>query len=185
VIDDTLLEAEDKMDRAVDVAKEDLAAIRTGRANPAMFSKVMVEYYGAATPLQQLASVQAPEARTVLVSPFDRSILGAVERALRDSDLGVNPSNDGNVIRLQMPELTAERRRDYVKLARTKGEDGKVTVRSVRRKAKEELDRIVKDGEAGEDEVGRAEKELERLTKTHVDAIDEMLKRKETDLLDV
>ena len=185
MIDDTLLEAEDKMDRAVDVAKEDLAAIRTGRANPAMFSKVMVEYYGAATPLQQLASVQAPEARTVLVSPFDRSILGAVERALRDSDLGVNPSNDGNVIRLQMPELTAERRRDYVKLARTKGEDGKVTVRSVRRKAKEELDRIVKDGEAGEDEVGRAEKELERLTKTHVDAIDEMLKRKETDLLDV
>jgi ribosome recycling factor len=185
VIDDTLLEAEDKMDRAVDVAKEDLAAIRTGRANPAMFSKVMVEYYGAATPLQQLASVQAPEARTVLVSPFDRSILGAVERALRDSDLGVNPSNDGNVIRLQMPELTAERRRDYVKLARTKGEDGKVTVRSVRRKAKEELDRIVKDGEAGEDEVARAEKELERLTKSHVDAIDELLKRKETDLLDV
>ncbi|ROP43730.1 ribosome recycling factor [Pseudokineococcus lusitanus] len=185
MIDDTLLEAEDKMDRAVDVAKEDLAAIRTGRANPAMFSKVMVEYYGAATPLQQLASVQAPEARTVLVSPFDRSILGAVERALRDSDLGVNPSNDGNVIRLQMPELTAERRRDYVKLARTKGEDGKVTVRSVRRKAKEELDRIVKDGEAGEDEVARAEKELERLTKSHVDAIDELLKRKETDLLDV
>jgi len=185
VIDDTLLEAEDRMDRAVDVAKEDLAAIRTGRANPAMFSKVMVEYYGAATPLQQLASVQAPEARTVLVSPFDRSILGAVERALRDSDLGVNPSNDGNVIRLQMPELTAERRRDYVKLARTKGEDGKVTVRSVRRKAKEELDRIVKDGEAGEDEVARAEKELERLTKSHVDAIDELLKRKETDLLDV
>jgi ribosome recycling factor len=185
VIDDTLLEAEDKMDRAVDVAKEDLAAIRTGRANPAMFSKVMVEYYGAATPLQQLASVQAPEARTVLVSPFDRSILGAVERALRDSDLGVNPSNDGNVIRLQMPELTAERRRDYVKLARTKGEDGKVTVRSVRRKAKEELDRIVKDGEAGEDEVARAEKELERLTKSHVDAIDELLKRKESDLLDV
>ncbi len=185
MIDDTLLEAEDRMDRAVDVAKEDLAAIRTGRANPAMFSKVMVEYYGAATPLQQLASVQAPEARTVLVSPFDRSILGAVERALRDSDLGVNPSNDGNVIRLQMPELTAERRRDYVKLARTKGEDGKVTVRSVRRKAKEELDRIVKDGEAGEDEVARAEKELERLTKSHVDAIDELLKRKETDLLDV
>ncbi|MEJ5913374.1 ribosome recycling factor [Pseudokineococcus sp. 1T1Z-3] len=185
MIDDTLLDAEEKMDRAVEVAKEDLAAIRTGRANPAMFSKVMVDYYGAPTPLQQLASVQAPEARTVLVSPFDRSTLGSVERALRDSDLGVNPSNDGVVIRLQMPELTQERRRDYVKLARTKGEDGKITVRGVRRRAKEELDRIVKDGEAGEDEVGRAEKELERLTKAHVDAIDDMLKRKENDLLDV
>lgn len=185
MIDDTLLEAEDKMDRAVDVAKEDLAAIRTGRANPAMFSKVMVEYYGAATPLQQLASVQAPEARTVLVSPFDRSILGAVERALRDSDLGVNPSNDGNVIRLQMPELTAERRRDYVKLARTKGEDGKVTVRSVRRKAKEELDRIVKDGEAGEDEVARAEKELESVTATYITKIEDMVKAKEAELLEV
>lgn len=185
MIDDTLLEAEDKMDKAVEVAKEDLAAIRTGRANPAMFAKVMVEYYGAPTPLQQLASVQAPEARTVLVSPFDRSSLGSVERALRDSDLGVNPSNDGNVIRLQLPELTQERRRDYVKLARTKGEDGKITVRGLRRRAKEELDRIVRDGEAGEDEVARAEKELERLTKVHVDAIDDMLKRKENDLLDV
>jgi len=185
VIDDTLLEAEEKMDKAVEVAKEDLAAIRTGRANPAMFAKIMVEYYGAPTPLQQVASVQAPEARTVLVSPFDRSSLGAVERALRDSDLGVNPSNDGNVIRLQLPELTQERRRDYVKLARTKGEDGKITVRGLRRRAKEELDRISRDGEAGEDEVARAEKELERLTKVHVDAIDDMLKRKETDLLDV
>lgn len=184
MIDDTLLEAEEKMDKAVEVAKEDFAAIRTGRANPAMFAKIMVDYYGAPTPLQQLASVQAPEARTVLVSPFDRGSLGSVERALRDSDLGVNPSNDGNVIRLQLPELTQERRRDYVKLARSKGEDGKVSVRGIRRRAKEELDRIVKDGEAGEDEVARAEKELDRLTKVHVDAIDDMLKRKEGDLLE-
>ncbi|MFZ0158277.1 MAG: ribosome recycling factor [Kineosporiaceae bacterium] len=185
MIDDTLLEAEEKMEKAIDVAKEDFAAIRTGRANPAMFSKIMVDYYGAPTPLQQLASFQTPEARVVLVSPYDRGSMTAIERALRDSDLGVNPSNDGVVIRLVLPQLTEERRKEYIKIARHKAEDAKVSVRNVRRRAKEELDRIVKDGEAGEDEVGRAEKELEQATRRHVETIDDLLKHKESELLEV
>jgi len=185
VIDETLLEAEDKMDKAVEVAKDEFAAIRTGRANAAMFSKIMVEYYGSPTPLQQLASLQIPEARTVLITPYDKTAMGAIEKALRDSDLGANPANDGVLIRVVLPVLTEERRRDYVKLARTKGEDAKVSVRSVRRRAKEELDRLVKDGEVGEDEGSRAEKELEGLTKKHVDGIDALLKAKEAELLEV
>ena len=185
MIDEALLEAEDKMDKAVEVAKEDFAAIRTGRANPAMFAKVMVEYYGSLTPLQQLASFQTPEARTVLITPFDRSSMAEVEKALRNSDLGVNPGNDGHVIRVVLPQLTAERRKDYIKIARTKAEDAKVSVRNVRRRAKEELDRIAKDGDAGEDEVARAEKELEAVTRRHVDAIDDLLKHKEVELTTV
>ena len=185
MIDETLLEAEEKMDKAVEVAKEDFAAIRTGRANPAMFSKIMVDYYGSPTPLQQLASMQIPEARTVLITPYDKSAMNGIEKALRDSDLGANPANDGVVIRVVLPVLTEERRRDYVRLARTKGEDAKVSVRSVRRRAKEELDRLVKDGEIGEDEGARAEKELESLTKRHVDGIDALMKAKEAELLEV
>ncbi|MBC7292013.1 MAG: ribosome recycling factor [Actinotalea sp.] len=185
MIDDTLLEAEEKMDKAIEVAKEDMATIRTGRANPAMFQKIVVDYYGAPTPLQQLASFTTPEARTILVSPFDASSLGAIERALRDSDLGVNPSNDGRIIRVVLPQLTEERRKEYVKLARHKAEEARVAVRNVRRRAKEELDRIAKDGEAGEDEVMRAEKELEAVTKRHVDAIDQVLAHKESELLEV
>lgn len=185
MIDDTLLEAEEKMDKAVEVAKEDFATIRTGRANPAMFTKVTVDYYGAPTPLQQLASFTTPEARTILISPFDVGALGNIERALRDSDLGVNPSNDGKIIRVILPQLTEERRKDYVKLARHKAEEARVSVRNIRRRAKEELDRIVKDGEAGEDEVSRAEKELEALTRRHVDLIDQVLAAKENELLEV
>ena len=185
MIDDTLLEAEEKMEKAVEVAKEDFAAIRTGRANPAMFSKIMVDYYGSPTPLQQLASFQTPEARTVLVSPYDKNSMNAIERAIRDSDLGVNPSNDGVIIRLVLPVLTEERRRDYIKIARHKAEEARVSVRNVRRRAKEELDRIAKDGEAGEDEVNRAEKELEQVTKRHVEGIDELLRHKESELLEV
>lgn len=185
MIDETLLEAEEKMDRAVEVAKEDFAGIRTGRANAGMFSKIMVDYYGAPTPLQQLASFNIPEARTILVAPFDKSSMAVIEKALRESDLGVNPSNDGNVIRIMLPALTEERRRDFVKLAKQKAEDARVSVRNVRRKAKDELDRIVKDGEAGEDEVVRAEKELESLTKSHVEAIDVLLAGKESELLEV
>jgi ribosome recycling factor len=185
VIDETLFEAEDKMDKAVEVAKDEFAAIRTGRANAAMFSKILVDYYGSPTPLQQLASLQIPEARTVLITPYDKSAMSAIEKALRDSDLGANPANDGVLIRVVLPVLTEERRRDYVKLARTKGEDAKVSVRSVRRRAKEELDRLVKDGEVGEDEGSRAEKELEALTKKHVDGIDALLKAKEAELLEV
>ena len=185
MIDETLLEAEEKMDKAVEVAKDDFATIRTGRANAAMFAKVFVEYYGTPTPLQQLASFNVAEARTMLISPFDKSSMHAVEKAIRDSDLGVNPTNDGNVIRVVLPALTEERRRDFVKLAKTKAEDARVSVRNVRRRAKEELDRIVKDGEAGEDEVVRAEKELEALTKKHVDLIDHLLASKESELLEV
>jgi ribosome recycling factor len=185
VIDETLLEAEEKMDKAVEVAKEDFSAIRTGRATPALFNKVMVDYYGAPTPLQQLASFQVPEARTVIISPYDRGALNEIEKALRASDLGVNPSNDGVIIRIALPQLTQERRKEYIKIARTKAEDARVSVRSVRRRAKEELDRIVKDGEAGEDEGSRAEKELEQLTRRHVDVIDELLRHKEIELLEV
>lgn len=185
MIDETLFEAEEKMEKAIDVAKEDFAGIRTGRANPAMFNKIMVDYYGAPTPLQQLASFQAPEARVVLVNPYDKGSMNAIERALRDSDLGVNPSNDGVVIRLVLPQLTEERRREYIKIARHKAEEARVSVRNIRRRAKEELDRIAKDGEAGEDEVTRAEKELENVTRRHVEAIDELLKHKESELLEV
>ncbi len=185
MIDDTLLEAEEKMDKAIEFAKEEFAAIRTGRANPAMFAKLHVDYYGSPTPLQQLASFNVPEARTILITPYDKSSLHAVERAIRDSDLGVNPTDDGGVIRVVLPELTAERRRDYVKLAKNKAEEARVAVRSVRRHAKDSLDRIARDGEAGEDEVARAEKELDTLTKKHVDAVDHLLSAKESELLEV
>jgi ribosome recycling factor len=185
VIDDTLLEAEEKMDTAISVAKEQFAGIRTGRANSGMFASLHVDYYGAPTPLQQLASFNIPDARTVLISPFDKGSMTVIEKALRESDLGVNPSNDGNAIRIVMPTLTEERRRDYVKLAKTKAEDARISVRGVRRKAKEQIDRLVKDGEVGEDEGARAEKELESLTKKHVDLVDQLLAGKENELLEV
>jgi ribosome recycling factor len=185
VIEETLLEAEEKMDKAVEVAKEDFASIRTGRANPGLYNKVLVDYYGSPTPLQQLASFAIPDARTILITPFDKTALRDIERALSDSEVGANPSNDGNVIRITIPELTKERRKEYVKIVKTKGEDAKISIRNIRRKAKEALDRLVKDGEAGEDEGNRAEKELDSLTKAHVDGIDELLKRKEAELLEV
>lgn len=183
MIDDILLEAEDKMDRAVEAASGEFGNIRTGRANSGMFDKILVDYYGAPTPMQQLASFQIPEARTVLISPFDRTATAEILKALRESDLGVNPTDDGNVIRVVLPALTEERRREYVKLAKTKAEDARVSVRNVRRKAKESLDRLKKDGEAGEDEVDRAEKSLEATTKSHVDQIDKLLALKESELL--
>jgi ribosome recycling factor len=185
MIDETLLEAEEKMEKAIEVAKEDFAGIRTGRATPGMFNKLVVDYYGAPTPLQQLASFQTPEARTILISPFDKSAMATIEKTLRDSDLGVNPSNDGNVIRCVLPALTEERRKDYIKLARHKGEDAKVSIRNIRRHAKDQLDKLVKDGEVGEDEGKRAEKDLDATTKKHVDAVDEMMRHKEAELLEV
>jgi ribosome recycling factor len=185
VIEETLLEAEEKMDKAVEVAKEDFASIRTGRANPGLYNKVLVDYYGSPTPLQQLASFAIPDARTILITPFDKTALRDIERALSDSEVGANPSNDGNVIRITIPDLTQERRKEYVKIVKTKGEDAKISIRNIRRKAKETLDKLVKDGEAGEDEGNRAEKELDGLTKSHVDGIDELLKRKEAELLEV
>lgn len=185
MIDETLFDAEEKMEKAVSVAKEDLATVRTGRASPAMFSKIMVDYYGAPTPLIQLASVSVQEARTAIIKPYDPSQLKAMEKAIRDSDLGVNPSNDGTVIRVVIPQLSEERRRDLVKVAHAKGEDAKVSIRNIRRKAKDELHRIVRNGEAGEDDGARAEKELEGTTHRYVVQVDELVKHKEHELLEV
>jgi ribosome recycling factor len=185
VIDDALLEAEEKMERAVEHAKEDFAAIRTGRATPAMFSKVIIEYYGTPTPLPQMASIAVPEPRMAIIKPYDTGQMAAIEKALRDSDLGVNPNNEGNQLRINLPQMTEERRREMIKVARSKGEDAKVAVRNIRRKGKEELDRIVKDGEAGEDDGRRAEKELEDLTHKYVTHLDEIIKHKEVELLEV
>lgn len=185
MIEDALLEAEDKMTKAVEVAKDNFAGIRTGRVNPGLFSGVMVDYYGSPTPLQQLASFQTPEARTLLITPFDKSSMGAIESALRDSDLGANPSNDGTVIRVTMPELTAERRKEYIKLAHSQGEDAKVSIRHIRRAAKDTIDKLVKDGEVGEDDGTRGEKELDALTKKYVETVDSLLKAKEAELSEV
>ena len=185
MIDETLFEAEEKMEKAVEVAKEDFAGIRTGRANPGMFNKLLVNYYGAPTPLQQLASFQTPEARTILISPFDKSSMHEIEKALRDSDLGVNPGNDGNVIRCVLPVLTEDRRREYIKLAHNKAEEARVSIRNVRRRAKTDLDKLVKDGDVGEDDGSRGEKDLDGLTKKYVDTIDSLLKGKEAELLAV
>ncbi|MGK5738937.1 ribosome recycling factor [Micromonospora sp. URMC 103] len=185
MIDDTLLEAEEKMERAIEHAKEEFGAIRTGRANPAMFSKVIIDYYGTPTPLTQMASVAIPEPRMAIIKPYDNSQINAMEKAIRDSDLGVNPNNEGNQIRIVLPQMTEERRRDMIKVARHKGEEAKVAIRNIRRRGKEELDRIVKDGEAGEDEVRRAEKELDDLTQRFVGTVDELVKHKETELLEV
>jgi ribosome recycling factor len=184
VIDDTLLEAEEKMDRAIDHAKEEFAAIRTGRANAAMFSKIIIDYYGSPTPLTQMASVGTPEPRMAIIKPYDNSQLAAMEKAIRDSDLGVNPNNEGNQLRIILPQMTEERRREMIKVAHRKGEEAKVAIRNVRRKAKDELDRLVKDGETGEDEVRRAEKELDDVTHRYVVNVDELVKHKETELLE-
>ena len=185
MIDETLFDAEEKMEKAVSVAKDDLMSVRTGRATPGMFSRIVVDYYGAPTPMNQLASVSIPEARMAVIKPYDASQLQALEKAIRDSDLGLNPSNDGNIIRVVIPQLSEERRRDMVKVAKGKGEDAKITIRNIRRKAKDELDRLVKDGESGEDDVVRAEKELQNLTDKYVTAVDELVKHKESELLEL
>ncbi|TWJ14861.1 ribosome recycling factor [Stackebrandtia albiflava] len=185
MIEETLFEAEEKMEGSIEHAKEEFAAIRTGRASAAMFSKILVDYYGSPTPLPQLASIGVPEPRMVIIKPYDASQADALERAIRDSDLGVNPNNEGTQLRLVLPQMTEERRREMIKVARQKGEESKVAVRNVRRKAKEELDRLVRDGEVGEDEGRRAEKELDELTQRHVKSIDELVSHKEAELLEI
>ncbi|RVW03829.1 ribosome recycling factor [Rhodococcus xishaensis] len=185
MIDEALFEAEEKMEKAITVAKDDLSTIRTGRANPAMFNRIVVEYYGAPTPITQLASINVPEARLVVVKPYEASQLGPIENAIRNSDLGVNPTNDGTLIRVAVPQLTEERRREFVKQAKGKGEDAKVSIRNVRRKTMDELSRIQKEGEAGEDEVTRAEKELDKTTSRYVGQVDELVKHKEAELMEV
>jgi ribosome recycling factor len=185
VIDATLREADAKMDKAVEHAREEFATIRTGRAHPAMFANITADYYGQQTPLQQLAGFQVPEPRVVIISPYDMSAKGAIEKAIRESDLGVNPSDDGKVLRVVLPELTEERRREFIKLAKAKAEDGRVAVRNVRRTAKQALDRAEKDSEISQDENAGAEKRLDGLTKKHVEAIDDLLRHKEAELLEV
>lgn len=185
MINETLTEADQKMDKAVEVTREDFAAIRTGRAHPSMFAKITADYYGSPTPLQQLASFTVPEARVVVISPYDMGAMAAIEKAIRDSDLGVSPTDDGKTIRVSLPELTEERRKEYIKMAKTKAEDGKIAIRNIRRNAKQTLDKFEKDGDVGKDDVTGAEKRLDGLTKKHTDSIDDVLKRKEAELLEV
>lgn len=185
MIADIIKDAEHRMDGAIDHAREEFGAIRTGRAHPAMFNKILVDYYGSPTPLQQLATFQVPEARVVLISPFDRGAMAGIEKAIRDSDLGVNPANDGNVLRLVLPQLTEERRKEYIKLARHKAEEARIAVRNTRRHAIDATNKLVKDKEIGEDDARGAEKQLDQLTKKHVDQVDELLKAKEAELMEV
>ena len=185
MIDETMREAEEKMGKAISVAKEDFSAIRTGRANPAMFNKILADYYGTPTPVNQLASFQSPEPSQMIVSPYDKGALTAIEKAIRDSDLGVNPVDDGTIIRISFPPLTEERRREYIKVAKHKAEDARVAMRNVRRHAKDHLDKLQKDGDVGEDDVRRAEKHLDELTHKYTAQVDELLKHKEAELLEV
>jgi ribosome recycling factor len=185
VIDETLFEAAEKMEKAVAVLHDDLATIRTGRATPQMFAKIVADYYGAPTPMNQLATLTVPEPRMAIISPYDKGSAAAIEKAIRDSDLGVNPTSDGNVIRVVFPQLTEERRRELIKVARAKAEDGRIAIRNIRRHAKEALDKLAKDGETGKDDVDRAEKELEKTTHRYVESVDEALRSKESELLEV
>lgn len=185
MIDETLMDVEEKFEKAVAVAKDDLGSIRTGRANPSMFNKIVVDYYGTPTPVPQVASISTPEPRLVVIKPYEAAILREIETAIRNSDLGVNPTNDGQLLRIAVPQLTEDRRKELVKQAKGKGEDAKVTIRNLRRKAADELKRIQKDGDAGEDEVSRAEKELDKTTNVYTSQIDELVKHKEADLLEV
>ena len=185
MIDDTLLEAEEKMDKAVAVARDELGTLRTGRASPQMFARLTVDYYGTPTPIPQMASITVAEARMAVIKPYDPNQLGAIEKAIRDSDLGVNPTNDGMIIRVVFPQLTEERRRELGKVARHRGEEAKVSIRNIRRHAKDALDKMARDGETGEDEVRRAEKELDETTQKYVATVDEVVKHKEAELLEV
>ncbi|WP_018023793.1 ribosome recycling factor [Corynebacterium ulceribovis] len=185
MIDDVLLDCEERMTNSVEHAREDLTTIRTGRANPAMFNGVMAEYYGAPTPITQMSTITVPEARMLLIKPYEQSMMGEIENAIRNSDLGVNPTNDGHVLRVTIPQLTEERRRDMTKVARSKGEDAKIAIRNIRRKGMDELKKIQKDGEAGEDEVQAAEKELDKVTARYVGEVDSLVERKEAELMEV
>ena len=185
MINEILKDADAKMSKSVEATREEFSTIRAGRANPSMFSKIVADYYGTPTPLQSLATFTSQDARTILISPFDIGAMNEIEKAIRDSDLGVNPSNDGKILRCVFPELTEERRKDYIKLAKGKAEDGRVAVRNVRRTAKQGLEKLEKDGDVGKDDVTGAEKKLDSITKKYTDTIDELLKNKEAELLEV
>lgn len=185
MIDDTLLESLDKMQKAVEHVQHQFVAVRTGRASPALIEKLNVEYYGAPVPLQQLASFQVPEARLLVVKPHDRTAIAAIEKALSAANLGVNPSNDGQVIRLAFPALTEDRRKEYVKVVKNISEEGRVGVRNARRDARKMLETAEKDGDISKDELERAEKDLEKMTQEHVDAIDKATAKKEQEVMEV
>ena len=185
MIEEVLLEAVEKMEKAVGHVQSQYATVRTGRANPALVEKLMVEYYGSTVPLQQLAGFQVPEARTLVVKPHDRGAMGAIEKAIRESDLGLQPSNDGVVIRLSFPVLTEERRKEYVKVVKNMTEDGRVAVRNVRRDTRKQLETAEKNSDISKDELERAEKELDKYTQEHIDTIEKAFARKEQELLEV
>jgi ribosome recycling factor len=185
VIDETLLEAMEKMDNAVEHTQTQFASVRTGRATPSLVERLNVDYYGAPVPLQQLAAISVPEARQLLIKPHDKGVLQAIEKAIRESDLGVAPNNDGVTIRLSLPQLTEDRRREYVKVVRNMAEDGRIAVRGARRDARKAMEHAERDGEISADELERAEKELEKFTHEHVDHVDAALGRKEQELLEV
>ncbi len=185
MIEDTLLDAIDKMEKAVEHVQSQFTTVRTGRASPALVEKLMVDYYGSMVPVQQLAGFQVPEARQLIVKPHDRGSLVAIEKAIRDSDLGVSPSNDGVIIRLNFPPLTEQRRKEFVKIVKNMAEDGRVAVRNIRRDARKHLDAAEKAAEISANELDRAEKEIERITHEHVELIDKAFGRKEQELLEV
>ncbi|MDY6050148.1 MAG: ribosome recycling factor [Corynebacterium sp.] len=185
MIDEILLESEEHMESSVEHTREELVTIRTGRANPAMFNTVMADFYGTLTPINQMATIAVPEPRMMIIKPFDMSTIKAIEDAIRNSDLGVNPTNEGQVLRVTIPQLTEERRKEMAKLAKSKGEDGKVAIRNIRRKGMDSLKKIQKDGDAGEDEVQAAEKDLDKLTQTYVGKVDKLVEAKEKELLEV
>lgn len=189
-MDDELLQAafddaRANMKKAVTHTQSEFAALRTGRAAPALVERIRVEYFGTDVPLQQMAGISVPEARLLVLSPYDKSTLGAIEKAILGSDLGITPSNDGSVIRLTFPQLTEERRKELVKVAKQKAEDGRVAVRNARRATKQDLEKFEKDGDMSSDDLERAEKRLDGLTKEHTDEIDRMLAQKEKELLEV
>ncbi len=184
-IADVTADTKRRMDAAVEKVSEDFGRIRTGRANPQLLEKVIVNYYGAPTPLQQMANFSVPEGRILVVNPFDKSMVNDVEKAIRDADLGLNPSNDGQIIRCVFPELTEDRRKEYIKMAKQAAEEGKIAIRNVRRSARDAISKLEDDGDVGADEAERANKKLEEVTSTHVARIDALLDQKEHDLLEV
>jgi ribosome recycling factor len=185
MIDAALKQAEDKMRKAIEVAREEFGGVRTGRASPQLLQRLNVDYYGAPTPLQQLASISVPESRILVIHPYDRNAMSSIEKAIQASDLGLNPSNDGSVIRLTFPPLTEERRKELTKLVRDRAEHARVAIRNVRRHTKDEIDKDIKDGKVSEDDGKRAEKELQKLTDRFIAEVDEMLGRKEHELMEV
>ncbi len=185
LIDGLLDDARTRMAKSVEATQHEFGTVRTGRASPALLERIMVDYYGAQTPLNQLATLSAPEARLLTVQPYDKSSIKVIEKAINESDIGLTPSNDGNLIRLVVPELTEERRRDLVKVVRNLAEDGRVKIRNVRRDVMHDLRELKSAGEAGSDDEHRAEVELQKLTDARIGELDAVLKAKEEEILEV